>query len=787
MQVANSINFIDDPTSLAMTPTQLTPEYITRELDETKAKRGMEGVRELFEMALPESEVVAAFENCAFEEWMGDLEVHLICSEVDFPLGWQSGKFIWPASRALCRFLASKTNREKHGIGELGNWVLELGAGAGLVGQFLVQLMSMSATRKKKLVVCTDRDSFVLDMIERSDQLNRKALKEKGQYLCPLHTLRLNWGDPKSLLVDNEDIGTDWKEFERTYCAAGRAFGLIVGADLFYSTESILTLMATMKNLLAKFPETKVLLCSSFREDETTAIIERECKSYGIYREVLIDEIANEGVVIEKFVSSFSRRLRINKPFSQLQSSLRDIQKSEHGLFSRLRSISADIDFVEMVHKGVLRGQIPLFANLRCGEWYLPNCNAESCYFKSTDGHFGTVEFSTRRLNLNVLRTAAASRESCSLLSEGASFKGGVLVIDSTQKGKLCPDSFNRTLPVWCAVLNLVAHGVIKVSLPPWVSEEEAMTIEEQIPKMAKRIPAEMISEVENLLRNPCRRVLQPFWICADHENSTISQRVAKLYENNSSSHEGFDSTIPVFCMNASFVMSRAEEAEERRSWRYIQGAGDDQEGWSRGLTPRVFRENRDVFLHCMSNEECKKLVERLMNEAVTDIIPEDSQNTIFYEDFGTAFAFRPEKLRETGKSLCILDLNMQIDGEFAEMAKRKNWSYNHVPVSALKQHFQRSDWQERILPTCLRIFQSAVATSRLFVFRLDCRETQEESNQVAVAVMVMLASFQMKQTSKNDVNAILFKVQSRLPPALKKQPPPRRFLKEVTLFHTKK
>lgn len=81
----------------------------------------------------------------------------------------------------------------------------------------------------------------------------------------------------------------------------------------------------------------------------------------------------------------------------------------------------------------------PIVTNLRCGDWYVEHPD-DQCYFKSADGHYGRWGFYISRLNLNVIDHVAAS--------------GGVVIVDSTRKGKKFPDSFNRTIPIWIHVVN---------------------------------------------------------------------------------------------------------------------------------------------------------------------------------------------------------------------------------------------------------------------------------------------------------------------------------------------
>ena len=84
------------------------------------------------------------------------------------------------------------------------------------------------------------------------------------------------------------------------------------------------------------------------------------------------------------------------------------------------------------------------FQHCNLQKWYsFPFATAPSAHFKSTDGHKNTYQLSLKRMNLQFLTTAtSASRDN-----------GATLIVDAS-KSKVFPDSFSRTLPIWCAVLN---------------------------------------------------------------------------------------------------------------------------------------------------------------------------------------------------------------------------------------------------------------------------------------------------------------------------------------------
>ena len=84
--------------------------------------------------------------------------------------------------------------------------------------------------------------------------------------------------------------------------------------------------------------------------------------------------------------------------FSQ---TLTTLKRSKLSIKNRLESILEDSSFIQQVAE---LSSLPLVANERCGSWYIPlEKKVGSVYFKSTDGHSGQWNFSTRRLNLQLL------------------------------------------------------------------------------------------------------------------------------------------------------------------------------------------------------------------------------------------------------------------------------------------------------------------------------------------------------------------------------------------------
>jgi len=252
----------------------------------------------------------------------------------------------------------------------------------------------------------------------------------------------------------------------------------------------------------------------------------------------------------------------------------------------RLRSVRLDAAFVADVASRWPRCAV--VPNQRCGCWYAPGgggyevVSDAPTYFKSTDGHPGTWNFSLKRLNLPFLRALAGAGE------------GAVLLVDAS-RSKVLPDSLSRTVPIWCAVWNetvlrCAARAGRKLEgqgwgagpspllfLPPSaVWEGERSEIASRIGRLADELWGSGLVDEGWLLRTVVRP-LRPYWIA--NGGGAAPGLLG-----------GTDGPDPhrylcVLCVSCS------DPSEEHRSalpW-YTPGAADDDEAWARGLTPALF------------------------------------------------------------------------------------------------------------------------------------------------------------------------------------------------------
>ncbi|KAJ5833491.1 hypothetical protein N7474_001802 [Penicillium riverlandense] len=195
---------------------------------------------------------------------------------------------------------------------------------------------------------------------------------------------------------------------------------------------------------------------------------------------------------------------------------------------------------------------LPLVANERCGSWYIPPAaKSGSAYFKSTDGH------------------------------------------------AVMPDALSKTIPIWCAVLNRAMFpsqpAYHPVQLPPnYLGVSEESQIESRIDGFVDSLTDLKLDL--NHLRQQLGKPIRIAWANRAYFYPTDLQ-TGNAYH------------LLVLC-SASKRVHGAEMSEGG----YIQGAGDDSEGWAHGLTPPVFWGNQAI-LKRTAEEDLPDLIAELVAE----------------------------------------------------------------------------------------------------------------------------------------------------------------------------
>lgn len=251
----------------------------------------------------------------------------------------------------------------------------------------------------------------------------------------------------------------------------------------------------------------------------------------------------------------------------QLDKTLREENLSVR---SRLMSVHRDAKFVQRLGRCL---GLPLVPNERCGSWYVEKGRG-SVYFKSTDGHTNNWGFSTRRLNLQVLG-------------------GECIVVDSTRRGKVAPDALSKTIPIWCAVMNKI--------MDPTTSYDEELVVD---PVCVSDLERSMILEA---LEGPIEETIKPYrggvLSLASLKDAGLQQKLWPVLVTPRSDIDVVGDALekirnqgyaPIVLATASEMASDGQDKSQ--GWAYVQGAGDDHELWSQGLTPELFWQKQDLL-----------------------------------------------------------------------------------------------------------------------------------------------------------------------------------------------
>lgn len=138
--------------------------------------------------------------------------------------------------------------------------------------------------------------------------------------------------------------------------------------------------------------------------------------------------------------------------------------------------------------------------------------------------------------------------------------------------------------------------------LPLWVSDTERGAIEDRLETWTDELEAvgADLASIASL-----KKPLRPLW---------ISQRTV-IWLNEVPDHDSWDFT-PIILVSGSCSTGPIQQMTSSEfSWNYISGAGDDEESWSRGLTPSLFWGNvYDIISSAPS----------LCNQRVAEIVETD-------------------------------------------------------------------------------------------------------------------------------------------------------------------
>lgn len=288
----------------------------------------------------------------------------------------------------------------------------------------------------------------------------------------------------------------------------------------------------------------------------------------------------------------------------------KELRKEDRSLRNRIESILFDNRFLETRVIPTFP-KFPVVPNERCGVWYCdPNRYTQTSYFKSTDGHISQWDFSTRRLNFHLFPILAEN--------------GGMIIVDSTRRGKKIPDALSKTVPIWCAVLNGlmlkatnqdIEYDQLLYVPPGTVSSSERSRIVKKMPELIEKVERLNIFDGKQVYDFLNKRLLRPFWVFPGSGLLESSRDVFTgelITQAWSVSKES--KIIPVILCTVSYQAQ--DGVDKRNGFTYHQGAADDHELWSNGLEPDIYWKHISAFKSFEgSDEDMEQLVDRIVKE----------------------------------------------------------------------------------------------------------------------------------------------------------------------------
>jgi tRNA A64-2'-O-ribosylphosphate transferase len=299
----------------------------------------------------------------------------------------------------------------------------------------------------------------------------------------------------------------------------------------------------------------------------------------------------------------------------------RERQRETNRARNRLFSIERDVtDFLSPLHKQAKKHPIisawPWLANERCGCWSAHPITKQSCYFKSVDGHVNTWNMSWKRLNLHLVRMLGKT--------------GGCWIVDASRT-KVFPDSLARTIPIWAVVMNRIIlrfrqeRGMeaincwdVDLHTPTTITAEEHATMSSLVDARVEGLyNSGVLLQPEQLMAS-VTKPLRPVWITAQDlalatTETETPEFLSSLFASWASLSKDYQIIVCVSSSFISFQQPNEQQHDDDSNLLYSPGAGDDEESWSRGLTPALFWKHRQKIISTQTCDETDAVIRQVM------------------------------------------------------------------------------------------------------------------------------------------------------------------------------
>jgi hypothetical protein len=440
----------------------------------------------------------------------------------------------------------------------------------------------------------------------------------------------------------------------------------------------------------------------------------------------------------------------------------RRLHASQYSCLNHLLSIQLDstslLSLLDYIKQQVY--ELPIICNLRNGAWYYHN-PAGYAYFKSTDGHDGTWNFNLTRINLNVAMIIARNN--------------GAVIIDSTRRGKIFPDSLRTTIPVWIAVLNRLVLNEHTIELPSFMHESMQEDIRSSIDRIITSIPTDIKSIIITTLCEVLTRPMVPIWVSISDDGSIEWHG---NYVDQYLQYTGDGTTLPFFPVllySVSRLTCSELEHREHHSWHYIQGAGDDEENWCfNGFNSTIFWKYKDEILANNDNIVVERVIQDILTrERTTTTTTESTPTLVPLGDTGIVLNktfFTIERVRD----LTAYDVSIVIQPckSKCEYINQQTLLINTV-ISISKcesMQVENERWLHDIIPNLVKfLYTRPVYPHHIFITSGGITTTSTTACDilpgVLIAVVIMLLQHQQVSViTKTTLKTVMLQVQTYLP-----------------------
>lgn len=316
----------------------------------------------------------------------------------------------------------------------------------------------------------------------------------------------------------------------------------------------------------------------------------------------------------------------------------------------------------------------------------------------------------------------------------------GIIIVDSTRRGKRMPDALSKTVPIWCSVINKAIFNSDDFFVPPQVvSEHEKSQIYSLIPLFVQKLITSNALNIVNCnnetVREKIKKPLRPIWITPDtFDQITISQtnwsQVKEFY--------------PIICCTSS--------RNDRRPG-YVQGAADDHEGWApKGFNSEILWNNLNTFADISLTDESlhDKIYDIIQKKNSFSVVPSGtvSENYSYILPSNIAIGIAKEVLSFPVENETFTLLINMSENEIPPNSLSKTIKYLHFPTPKGKKG---SKTLRQNLPTLISSIQNYVDVDLPFPRTLVICDTGSD---ISVGVcLVLLCLFPPKPEYQKALN----------------------------------